>query len=134
LYQHIISPDFPSLSFIGIPKVVVPFPLFHCQVLFVISGLTGSVPLPSKAEMLAEIERDYQQRLSAGLPPRYAHHMDDRQWGYNHHLAALGKFERLPGVLRKLYDFVHDERRATLMTYKKMQFAVTGEEEFQLRS
>lgn len=32
LYRFLMPPAFPSLFFIGICKIICPFPNFHCQV------------------------------------------------------------------------------------------------------
>lgn len=32
LYRFLIPPAFPSLFFIGVCKIICPFPHFHCQV------------------------------------------------------------------------------------------------------
>lgn len=36
LYKHMFNVEHPSMSFVGIPMGVVPFPFFHVQVLFLI--------------------------------------------------------------------------------------------------
>ena len=52
------------------------------QLQFAIAILDGSLKLPSKDEMDADTERDYQQRLMEGLPHRYAHYMGKRYTKY----------------------------------------------------
>lgn len=45
LYRFLVPPAFPSLFFIGICKIICPFPNFNCQV----SGSVPSYPLFSTA-------------------------------------------------------------------------------------
>lgn len=133
LYKHIIHPDYPTLSFIGIPKVVCPFPQFDCQVRFTIAGLTGTKPFPSKEDMEADIERDFNWRQKdLGMPFRHAHHMGDLQWGYNDELAKLGGFDPIPKVVEKLYKHVHDVRTNQLQIYKQCRFELEGPEAFKV--
>ena len=131
LYKHILNAEFPTLAFIGICKTICPFPQFDCQVKFVLSTLDGSQKLPSKDEMLMNIETDFKKRIDEGLPPRFAHTMGPRQWAYNDSLAEMGKFEPIPRVVRTLYDEVHHMRVKNLPTYKERQYKITGERSFE---
>lgn len=130
LYKHIVHPSYPTLSFMGIPKTICPFPAFDRQIRFIIAGLTEAKPFPSKEDMEADIEADFQGRLSRGMPPRYAHHLGSLQWDYFNDLANLGGFEPLPLFIEKLYDSVHNERHNSLQTYKCHRFKITGPDSF----
>lgn len=131
LYKHIIHARYPSMALLGICKKICPFPQFDCQVLFFISMLDGSQPVPSQEEMEADIEAEYQQRQAEGLPQRYAHLMGHRQWAYNDELCRLGKFEPIPRVVQTLYDEVHRMRVLDLPHYKQRNYKLTGKEEKQ---
>ncbi len=130
LYKHIVHTEYPSLSFMGLCKIVCPFPQFHCQVLFVLAALTGQMTLPSKVDMDKDTEKDYQWRLAQGMPHRHAHTMGTLQWGYNDMLAELAGFEPIPRVVRKLYDHVHAYRVTQLQTYKQINYALGGPDGF----
>ncbi|KAI1492236.1 putative flavin dependent monooxygenase [Biscogniauxia mediterranea] len=52
LYEHILYIDDPTLSFLGIPQRVVPFPLSEVQSGYVARLLAGRLPLPSHETML----------------------------------------------------------------------------------
>lgn len=131
LYKHIIHSRHPTLAFIGICKIICPFPQFDNQVRFVLATLDGTCPLPSAADMEADIERDFRQRLAEGLPPRYAHTMGPRQWAYNDMLADMGNFQPIPKAVQNLYDEVHRIRVLDLPNYKNRRYRITGEECFQ---
>ncbi|XP_033127746.1 flavin-containing monooxygenase FMO GS-OX-like 4 isoform X2 [Anneissia japonica] len=130
LYKHILHTHHPSLSFIGICSTICPFPLFSCQVRFVIASLTGSMQLPSKEQMELDIEKDYQKRLAEGLPNRHAHAMGPRQWQYNDDLCHLAHIQTVPDVVRKLYDAVHDERTWNVANYKKNNYKLIDDNTF----
>ena len=130
LYKHLIHTEYPTLSLLGLPKVICPFPLFDCQVRFVLAALDGSMKLPSREEMDKETKDDYEGRLSQGMPHRYAHHMGSLQWGYNDDLAKTSNFKPIPDVVRKLYDGVHEQRTTKLTTYKLLNYELLGPETF----
>jgi cation diffusion facilitator CzcD-associated flavoprotein CzcO len=58
LFKHLIHTEFPSLCFVGLPALVVPFPLFDLQAAWFCRVLTGESALPSRAEMDADTERE----------------------------------------------------------------------------
>lgn len=132
LYKHLIHIDHPTMAFVGIPKTICPFPQFDVQVQFFLSSLSGRFRLPSKADMLSDTERDFQRRLSEGLPPRYAHVLGPRQWEYNDELAQLADIELIPRVVQKLYDYVHETRVKDIVHYKNRNYKLVDSEDFQV--
>lgn len=48
LYQHAICSSHPSLSFIGIPWQVIPFPMMELQAKWIANLLSGKCRLPSR--------------------------------------------------------------------------------------
>jgi hypothetical protein len=51
LYQHIFYAPLPTLSFIGLPQRVVPFPISESQAAVIARFLSGRLALPSPATM-----------------------------------------------------------------------------------
>ncbi|XP_051121504.1 flavin-containing monooxygenase FMO GS-OX-like 2 [Andrographis paniculata] len=89
LYKHIFPPTLaPSLSFIGVPWKIVPFPLYEFQCKWIAGVLSGRIPLPSTMEMMSEIEAFYASLEASGIPKRYTHRMDAKQFEYNNWLAS----------------------------------------------
>ena len=131
LYKHLIHTKLPTLSFVGIPKTVCPFPQFDCQVRFVLASLDGSMKLPGEDEMNADAEKDLKWRCEEmAMPRRHAHTMGNLQWNYNDDLAALAGFQPIPRVVQKLYDHVHAYRVKELPSYKKREFSLVDENNF----
>jgi len=124
LYKHIVHTQFPTLSFIGITKIICPFQQFNVQLKFALSVLDGSMALPSRAEMDADTERDYQQRLSEGLPHRYAHYMGKKQWDYSDQIASMAGCKPISKAVRTLFDSIHATRVKNLMEYKKINYSL----------
>ena len=127
LYHHMIHTAYPTLSFIGIPKLICPFSFFDRQSHFILATLDGSLKLPSREDMDAIEADDFKKRLESGMPARHCHHMLERQWKYLDMLADEGKFPRLKPAIGKLYNFVHAERRYKLTDFKMVNYAFTGD-------
>lgn len=132
LYKHIIHSKFHTLSFIGMCKIICPFPQFDNQVKFVLSSLDGTQKLPTTAAMENDTDSDYRKRISEGLPHRYAHFMGPRQWEYNDKLAELAGFKPIPSAIQKLYDEVHRTRVKDLQNYKRKQYRIIGESSYEV--
>ncbi|XP_025115607.1 flavin-containing monooxygenase FMO GS-OX-like 4 isoform X2 [Pomacea canaliculata] len=134
LYKHLIHTEFPSLFFIGICKTVVPFPLFHFQVKLVQAVLEGAVKLPSKEEMDADTEAEYQKRRSEGLPHRHFHVLASQQWEYNDEMALMAGCSKLPDWVRNLDGAVRIMRRKNITQYKNVNFVLLDGESFAIAS
>ena len=88
LYQDLISPTHPNLAFIGLPYLVVPFPLFEIQARWFSRLLSGQFKLPEKAAMLQAIESHAQALHAAGVKTRHWHKLAEKQTPYVNKLAA----------------------------------------------
>ena len=124
LYKHIVHTVFPTLSFIGITKIICPFQQFNVQLQFAVSALDGSLRLPPREEMDADTEADYRQRLAEGMPHRYAHYMGSRQWEYSDEVANMAGCPPISQPVRTLFDYIHATRIKNLMGYKKINYAL----------
>ncbi|KAK7114068.1 uncharacterized protein [Littorina saxatilis] len=122
LFKHIVHTEFPTLSFIGITKIICPFQQFNVQLLFAISVLDGSLLLPSKESMDEDTESDYKRRLAEGLPHRYAHYMGKMQWEYSDELARMAGCVPVSKAVRTLFDSIHATRVKDLTGYKKLNY------------
>jgi len=128
LYKHVIHTRYPRIAFIGIPKTVLPFPLFHIQ--FFLASLSGRLRLPARADMEADATADLRARLERGWPRRYAHTMGSLQWPYLEELAAAAGASCLPAVTAALYEEVHQRRTEDLGGYKQHVYRVTGADSY----
>jgi len=90
LYKHVFPPALaPSLSFIGLPWKVVPFPQFETQARWIAKALSGAAPLPPRREMLDDADAFERSLASNGIARRHAHRMGDAQFAYNDELREL---------------------------------------------
>ncbi|KAG8363396.1 hypothetical protein BUALT_Bualt19G0018000 [Buddleja alternifolia] len=74
LYKHIFPPELaPSLSFVGITFQGLIILMMDLQAKWVARVLSGKASLPSKEDMLAEVQHHYQYMEDNGIPKHYTH-------------------------------------------------------------
>ncbi len=119
LYKHLVHTAFPTMSVIGVPIKILPFPVFDVQIRYVCSYLTGKFKLPSTAEMDAYVVHDKAKRLRVeGIVEKYYHKFSSYQWEYLRDLADESGVEPLPPGFEQLYELVWGKRRLDLQHYK----------------
>lgn len=118
LYKHFINIEHPSMCIIGIPTVVVPFPMFHMQMQFFLALLQNRVTLPMKLVMLENSALKTSKK-------RHAHKLMDSQWDYNDSLAIAGGFDRLPLFYKLGYRAWSVQRSMNLLRYKDSKFIIS---------
>ncbi|XP_077402047.1 uncharacterized protein LOC144035874 [Vanacampus margaritifer] len=132
LYRFMMPPAFPSLVFVGLCKLICPFPYFHCQVKFALAALSGSLALPSRAEMAAEVRRVLQKKTDGGTARRHLLVMDSDQWEYVAALAADAGFSPPPPVVRSLYEEVRRQRRLRPNHYRQLDYRLVSDTRWQV--
>jgi hypothetical protein len=87
LYMDMVPPDFPGLAFIGLPFLVIPFPLFEMQARWFSRVLTGDAILPSSREMKLAVSQREAELTKRGVKNRHYHKLGDKQTDYVNQLA-----------------------------------------------
>lgn len=132
LYRFLVPPAFPSLFFIGICKIICPFPNFNCQVQFALAVLEGSVTLPPRVQMEDEVRQELQEKLERGVQHRHLLILDQDQWEYCNTLARTAGFPLLPTVTRSLYEEVWRQRQIHPKNYRKLNYRLISDLEWEL--
>jgi thioredoxin reductase len=131
LYQHVFLPHMaPSLSFIGIPWKVVPFPLFELQARWIGNLLSGVISLPSEQAMRDDIEKTY--KALGDLPKRYTHRFDAESQGeYAKWLGKqCGEEDRAwPAWRRDMYLVSGQNRRTNGIDFREYDLRELGARE-----
>ena len=126
LYQDVIVPEVPSLGFIGLPFLIIPFPILEIQAKWYSRQLTGSFRLPSEQAM-HQVIRDRQRLLtSRGVEQRHFHRLGDQQFSYFNQLAAQCGEPELPEWFVQTWRDVGKLREQNMRNYKDLPFAVRG--------
>ncbi|CAK9833794.1 Flavin-containing monooxygenase FMO GS-OX-like 3 [Anthophora retusa] len=129
-YKHLIHTDYPSLFIMGLPGIVIPFPMFHLQAQYILSILEGRIKLPSSGEMREEYETEKRALLEQGIPLRHIIKLKERQWAYYDEIAAAANISSFPPVIRKIYDHSNKMRELDFTTYKNYQYRIIDDENF----
>lgn len=87
LYLDMVPPEHPNLAFIGLPYLVIPFPLFDMQARWFSKVLTGAVVLPSRSEMDKMIREREAKFVEQNIKTRHYHKLAEKQTDYINHLA-----------------------------------------------
>lgn len=127
LYKHIFHTIYPSLSFIGTPSVINPFPLFSLQARAIVAVLSGKASLPSRKVMEENIIKDLEEKIAIGWPERHAHKLGEKQFQYYDDLADFVGCERIPPVVKSLYEHRHEMGRKKLAEYKNEEFRIVDQ-------
>ena len=119
LFEHVFPPaSGPSLSFIGLPWKVVPFPQFEAQARWVARALSGAAALPGRAEMASRAAAAEAADRGAGVADRHAHRMGDAQFAYNDRLLAYCGEPGFPKWREAMYAATGARKRAFPTTYR----------------
>ncbi|XP_034193607.2 uncharacterized protein LOC117610392 [Osmia lignaria lignaria] len=122
LYKHLINIDHTTMCIVGIPTIVIPFPMFHAQVQYFLAVLENRASLPARSIMLEDSKLKEQKKS-------HAHRLMDKQWEYNDSLADSGGFDRLPKFYKIGYKMWSVQRKVNLLNYKKARFVISEDGE-----
>lgn len=112
LYQDLVAPAYPSLAFIGLPYLVVPFPLFAMQARWFARWLAGSFSRPSAAAMQQAMADHLAALTSARVKMRNYHKLADKQTHYYNQLARQCGEPPLPNWFADLAQSAQQARLA----------------------
>jgi hypothetical protein len=113
LYQDLLSPTHPNLAFIGLPYLVVPFPLFEIQARWFSRLLAGQFKLPNEAAMNHAIDSHAQALRAAGVKTRHWHKLAEKQTPYFNELAAQCGDSPLPDWFGPMMEAAQRARLAS---------------------
>ena len=118
LFEHLFHVEEPSLSFVGIPYKVVPFPQFEVQARLVSRFLSGRCSLPDVKERRNVHAKWLASLREEGIATRHAHKLGEMQWDYNNRLARLGGFDGLEPWRMEGYRAAGASKRVNPLTYR----------------
>ncbi|KAL9254293.1 Flavin-containing monooxygenase FMO GS-OX-like 1-like protein [Drosera capensis] len=84
LYKHVFPPDLsPGLSFVGLPHKTILFLMMELQSRWIAQVLSGKVSLPSKENMIADIDCYFRQMEELKRPIHQTHFLfNPEEFGY----------------------------------------------------
>lgn len=126
LYRDITSPFDPTLGFIGLPYLVIPFPLFEIQAKWFVRHLAGLHALPSESAMSSEVQANADLKHQRGLLKRHYHRLGDLQYDYYNLLAAECHEPELPGWFKQTWRDAQKARENDPLSFRDALFPVRG--------
>lgn len=88
LYRDLMHADYPTLTFVGIPSLIIPFPLFDAQSRWLSALWQDKIALPDRATRKAWIESRKRAFKEEGKPNRAFHRLGEAQMKYIRQLLA----------------------------------------------
>lgn len=135
LWMHCLNINNPSLGFIGLPNLICPNQMFQLQVEFCLTFMTGKKKLPSKDQMLKEMDLDLQERKDRGLPLRKAHflgHKRDAQLEYYDKLSEKASITPIMPYIVKIHSHAHQSRLKHFTSYRNVKYKIVSKDDFEI--
>ncbi|XP_015790363.1 flavin-containing monooxygenase FMO GS-OX5-like [Tetranychus urticae] len=105
LFMHMININYPTMAYLGLMERIPVFNVFSQMAKYFVRTLTGEAELPSKDEMILDLEADRKERQSLNRKMKHSHRMFcDEMWRYDEKLSILGRFKPLSPLTKALYD------------------------------
>ncbi|XP_011305418.1 flavin-containing monooxygenase FMO GS-OX-like 4 [Fopius arisanus] len=119
LWKQLINIHHPTMSFVGLPSRIIPFPLFHFQIGFFLSLLKGRIELPSKEIMLMDTRPSGEKK--------HGHVLGSRQWEYNNELVTLSGAVALPEFYENGYTSWTTHRTNNFLKCKDSEMIIEAD-------
>lgn len=127
LYMDLLPPEHPTLACIGLPFLVIPFPLMEMQSRWFARLLSGRFRLPEPATQRRWIAERERRLRAAGRPARHYHQLGAGQFDYIDTLAAQCGAEPLPAWFRSLTEEVRRARLADPVGFRDLPLRVAAD-------
>lgn len=132
LYRHLINIEHPTMALMSVLIRVLPFPLFHQQMVFFIKHILGQMQLPPKEVMITRTEEEFEKRRAMGFRHQDRHLTDfDLHEQYHNELVNEGQLKPLMPVILKFYRHLGVVRLNNIHTYKNKNYRFVSEEDFE---
>jgi len=119
LYEQMFVPENrSSLSFLGLMWKVVPFPQFELQAKWIAKLLSGETKLPSKDEMMKNVEDFESERKKKNIPKRHWHCLGDDQFAYNDRIAEYAGEPKMSKWRSEMYTKTGLNKRTNPEKYR----------------
>ncbi|XP_030375082.1 senecionine N-oxygenase [Scaptodrosophila lebanonensis] len=131
LWKHCVNINNPTMAFIGLPFNVIPTQIFDMQVRFTLKYYTGQRDLPTREEMMEDLEREIGERWNCGFRnKKKAHQMAERQFEYYNELARLAGIANIKPVILKMMKDCGKKYIFELDSYRNNRYKIIDDENF----
>lgn len=142
LFEQTWHARYPSVSFIGIPHSIVPFPLCEIQAAAVVSQTRHQVcgiPLPCLSDRLAAASEDAASGGPNGARVQDTHNLASHQWDFCRKLAKISgdydeEMEKFIATNKAIYERSGTERKSMIPggedVYRETRFSRDDENQY----
>ncbi len=104
LYHQLIPINNPTLSFIGLPFLIIPFPLFYYQALYLSLVYSDIITLPSKEKQYEQL-RQYEDQLRQEELSKYQINPSSDITEYEHyHQLGMKQFDYYRDLVKSCHE------------------------------
>jgi hypothetical protein len=126
LYRDILPPTNPTIGFIGLPYLIVPFPIFEIQAKWFTRQLTGQVKLPDQGTRERSVNQRTREFQQATLPHRHYHKYGEQQFDYYNELAQECGVAALPNWFIQTWLDARANRERNPVDFRDQPLPVRG--------
>lgn len=127
LFMQCVTMKHPTLSLLGMPFKVIPFPMFEDQAKFVGAILSGRVPFAVSPKSIAVLHRKEMEQNDTDVPEKYKHSLDDKQWEYRRRLADWSGGQAPAESIREMYNDASAARENDPLNYRSREYTKLGD-------
>lgn len=130
LYKQCLNANRPTLAIIGLPFFALAFPMFELQIKFCLQFWTGRRQLPSRDEMLTEIDDDFRAR-NIHKNKHEAHFLGlDKHEAYYNEIADTAGIAAMKPVFVKMFNHNFTHAFDNFLTFRHFNYKILNENEF----
>ncbi|XP_054276741.1 senecionine N-oxygenase-like [Macrosteles quadrilineatus] len=131
LYKHVININHPTMGFIALTRRTFTFPLFNQQALFFVKSLK-EFQLPSREEMLADLNSFIKEKQDRNLPMTTYHDLYDELKDYMGQLEKMAGLKPLSPIYYNLFYALIALSKICPKDYKNAVVKVVNDYDFEI--
>lgn len=131
LWMHCVNINHPTMAIIGVNHLICPNQTFDIQVRFFLTFMTGKKSMPSRFEMIDDLEMDIKWRKEKNYPSKKFHHMGgDIMNDYFRNLADRAEIEPIQPIIAQMHVQSLVNRKNDYIGFHDYKFEVVDENNF----
>lgn len=124
LVAHCIGFKKPTLSVIGVPGDIAPFPMFEDQATFVVGVLSGAISRQTLHELYMDEREEYE---TLGQDRKYFHKLMQRQWEYRRFITSHANIPEPSPALIEIYSDSQEARLRDARNFRERKYKMFGD-------
>lgn len=136
VFKHCLNINRPTMGFIGLANLICPNQVFCLQSRFCLTFMTGRKKLPTKQEMMKDLEDDLQVRSNVRRLPSKKNHLmgPDIQDEYYVDLARTSGVVPIQPVIPRMHKFTNLDRNRDFINFRRKKYFIIDDETFETQA